>query len=182
MSLLVAAARAVALWQIGVHAKQGWDRKAAYRLAEEYARSVGKPLMVVGGPWGGNWLRAWLRIPSHGFGDVCVDQNPAACEGCPNCQIITADIRAIPLPDKSMGAAFASHILEHMPTAEDAAQAWQELHRVAEKVYACYPSRFSLSGWLGRDHHLWVDVAGDTLYIEERNSGRRVVAGTYRLA
>jgi ubiquinone/menaquinone biosynthesis C-methylase UbiE len=86
-----------------------------------------------------------------------------------------ASVTHIPFADKCFGAAFASHLLEHLPTVDAASQALDELNRVAEAVYIVYPSRQSFSGWLVPDHHLWVWQKDSTTYLRQRgrSSGRR---------
>ena len=169
--------RAGLLWQATVFAQSFFERQSQYKQAREYADAVGKPLVVVGGPYGAGWLsfirRSGIFQPFvHGSGDVCYDREAGACQGSPH--YILGDIRDMSVfPSKTFGAAFASHILEHMPTVEDCIQAWNELHRVADKVFVCVPSRQSVHAWLIHDHYLWVDIAEDKLYIEERQGGHR---------
>ena len=134
------------------------QRQRGFRQARDYADSLGKPLLVVGTPKGG-----WLF---HPCGDVTIDIAPCMQRYC-NTQI--ADIRAIPYDDQYFGAAFVSHVLEHLPTLADAHIALAELHRVAEKVFVVCPHKISLTAWLHPDHHLWVTPDGDGFIIEQRN-------------
>ena len=81
-------------------------------------------------------------------------------------------VTQIPFLDKSFGAAFASHLVEHLPTTNDAKGALAELNRVAEAVFIVYPSRQSIAAWVKREHHLWVWQKGNVTYLEQRgNSG-----------
>lgn len=57
------------------------DRKAKYNAATQAASYYGKPLLVVGGPSGGNAFRAAMHMTYHGCGDVCSDIDPRACAG-----------------------------------------------------------------------------------------------------
>ena len=151
--------------QGGVLLWEGAQRTARYSAARDYAEGRGKPLLVVGGPWGTSPFRTLFRVPGHGCGDICLDLNPQACAGC---QFVEGDIRSIPFPDKFMGAAFASHVLEHLPTVADAEQAVAELHRVADGVWVAYPSRQSLMARLHPGHHLWVAEQDGYITFEQR--------------
>jgi len=163
MSPLVICILAIAGWQIGISLLSGAERNRKYAEAREYADSVNKPFLVVGGPWGMNPLRVALGIPAHGCGDVCLDTDAEACHGC---NTIEADVRAIPFPDAHFGAVICPHVLEHMRTVVDAAQAAQELYRVADKVWILSPSKAYLMAWLHPDHYLWVRQENDRVYIE----------------
>lgn len=169
---------ALATHQGGVWVAATVERRRKYGLAQELAGEAGKPLLVVGGPMGSvtsNPLRqVFFPFPNHGCGAVCADIDPEACEGCPFFQ--QADIRALPFATGEFGAAFNSHILEHMPTIEDLAAAWSELHRVADHVVTCVPSKLAIYHWTHRDHHLWVTELGDgVLRVEERATGRTAI-------
>ena len=84
-----------------------------------------------------------------------------------------ADIRAIPYPAGTFGAACCSHVLEHMHTVADAERALAELQRVSGgRVFACSPKRWSLPGIFHPDHHLWVDHLPDgSIRFEQRYRG-----------
>lgn len=154
--------------------KMECDRNAQYSAAQETARQLDKPLLVVGGPWGVNSIRQLFRLKAHGCGDMCSDIDPAACEGCP---YTYGDIRHLPFADGEFGAVFCSHVLEHMPTPEDCAQAWEELNRVADHVFICLPGKDCIPAWLAPGHHLWVtQVDANTLHIEDRHSPQRIYA------
>ena len=148
------------------------ERSAKSDLAERTARSLGKPFLVVGGPWGDNPFRKVMNIQYHACGDFCVDLDPEACSKC-DTRFVQADIRDLPFANKQMGAVLCSHVLEHMPSAQDCSQAWRELHRVAERVFICVPSKQSVIAWLVPDHYLWVQEVGTrTLKVEERRTGK----------
>ena len=135
------------------------ERRKIFNQARQYADNVGKPLLVVGAPK--------LRF-NHPCGDVTIDISPAMARFC-NGEV--ADVRAIPYPDDSFGAAFCSHVLEHLATVDDAGKALDELERVADKVFVASPSKSSLSAWLNPNHHLWVTSSGDGFILEQRGNG-----------
>lgn len=151
--------------------KQGQERKAKYTQALAYSELRKKPLLVIGGPWGSNPFRRLLNVPAHGWGDVCMDVDPTACAGCPrDCRVEVADVRDIPYPDRYFASVFCSHVLEHLPTIADCERAYRELHRVADTVFICVPSKQSILAWLIPTHHLWVKEAEYGLEVEQRGS------------
>ena len=152
-----------------------------YDMAREEADRKNKPLLVVGGPAGSNdayqehWMqplvrtKAFFQIKAHGCGDVCVDIDPLSCDGC---NYVSANIMDLPFSNKEFGAAFCSHVVEHMPDANGCQLAWSELHRVADVVFICVPPKSSLFAWMVPDHHLWVRQTGEgVLEVEERDTG-----------
>jgi hypothetical protein len=156
----------VGVWQLAVWLDEIRDKNRKYKAAITYALESNKPLLIVGGPWGNKPIRHLFKMPAHGRGDVCLDIDPRALSNHP--KGVIADITHIPFSNKSFGAAFASHILEHLPTTNDAKKALAELNRVAEAVFIAYPSRQSIGGWVIRDHHLWVWQKGNTTYLKQR--------------
>lgn len=166
----------IALWQLAVWFYEIHDKNQKYKAAAEQTARSGKPMLVIGGPWGGKQYRHWINKPAHGGGDVCMDIDPHAIQGHP-CGII-ASVTNIPAGDKLFGAAFASHLLEHLPNSDDAVAALTELHRVAEKVYICYPSKQSIGGWITKGHHLWINQQGDMTTVEERDGAKKTVTYT----
>jgi SAM-dependent methyltransferase len=131
------------------------ERKTKFAEARAVADSSGKGLLVVGGPWGGSSLRTTLNRPAHGHGDVCLDRNPDSCR---EDHFVLGDVRDIPFPDGHFGAVVCFHVLEHLPT-EDVQTAFDELHRVADEVFICVPTRGDIiGGWLPPDHKSWVNV------------------------
>ena len=134
----------------------------------DYAKKNGKPLLVIGGPWGVKAYRRLFDKPAHGNGDVCLDIDRRALEGHP-CAVV-ASCTDIPFGDKSFGAIFSSHVLEHMPTTQMAEQALAEMNRVAGSVFIAYPSRQSIAAWIIRDHHIWVwQKGGKTLFKQRKD-------------
>jgi len=163
----------VGLWQLVVWVLESRFKHRQYNAAFARAIKEGKPLLVAGGPWGVTRTRRRLNKPAHGKGDVCLDIDRRALGDHP--KGVVANVTHIPFADKSFGAVFASHLLEHLPTVEAAGQALAELNRVAEAVFIVCPSRQSVSGWLIPDHHLWVWQKDDKTYIRQRgkSDGRR---------
>lgn len=157
---------ALVAWQGVVLLRQSHDRDRKYEAATTFAATVGKPLLVAGGPLGVTWGRRFTKLMAHGYGDVCFDIDRRAFDGCP-CGVI-ADIRHIPFSDKSFGAAFASHVLEHLPSVADAEKALAELDRVAEAVFIAYPYKWSIMAWLIPSHHLWVWQKDGRTYLKQR--------------
>ena len=144
----------VFIWQMIIWMLEIQDKNRKYKAATEYAQKSGKQLLVIGGPWGVKSYRRLLDRPAHGNGDVCLDIDRRALESHP-CAVV-ASCTDIPFADKSFGAVFSSHVLEHMPTTQMAEQALAEMNRVAGAVFIAYPSRQSLAAWIIRDHHIWV--------------------------
>ena len=132
------------------------ERRQVFNQARNYADSVGKPLLVVGAPK--------FRF-NHPCGDVTIDISPEMAKFCDG---LVADIRQIPYPSGYFGAAFASHVIEHLPTIEDAEIALNELYRVADRVFIVSPHKSSIMAWIHPDHHLWVTAMGDGYLIEQR--------------
>jgi hypothetical protein len=166
-------------WQLAVWSGEISQKNKRYEAAVAYARKSGKPLLIAGGPWSNRGIRRWLNMPAHGYGDVCFDIERRAFEGHP-CGLI-ADVTQIPFSDKAFGAAFASHLLEHMPTIGDAKRALEELNRVAKVVFIAYPSRQSIGAWLHRGHHLWVWQKGNAVYFEQRGNSAGEKIARYHL-
>jgi hypothetical protein len=158
------------LWQGSVMLSQAIERQTKYQRAREIADRSGKPLLVVGGPWGANPLHL---PPSYSCGDYCLDIDPKACEGCPHKVVV--DVREIPFPTRFFGAAFVSHVLEHLPTVDDAVRAVEELYRVADKVLVAYPRKASILAWLIPSHFLWISQSEQGILIEGREEERLVL-------
>ncbi len=156
----------IILWQIMVIWCENRFKQRQYERAEGYVHSRGKLLLVAGGPWGVKPYRYLLKMPAHGGGDVCLDIDPRAMRNHP-CAII-ADITRVPFGDRSFGAVFISHVLEHLPTTDEAIKALTELSRVAEGVFIVYPYRQSIIAWVKREHHLWLWQEQNVIYLKQR--------------
>jgi len=114
-----------------------WDielrqRKKMYKLARHHAGL--KPLLTIGTPMG-----------MYPRSEYVVDIAPRHKDD------IKGDITNLDMfKDKEFSTVFAPHVLEHI---DDIEKAYSELKRVADKVYICYPSRFSLISY--QPQHLW---------------------------
>jgi len=155
---------AVVIYEGLQQAREIAERLEAYREAEAYARSRGKPLLIAGMP----------RSPwTHGagkreYGDVVLDINPLVLNII-NGVGVRADVRWIPYPDRHFGAAYVSHTLEHLQTKEDVLMALRELNRVADRVFIVSPSKTSILAWIHGEHNLWIEVRDGEVVIEERD-------------
>ena len=171
VSLVVGICVGLGGWQLFVWVGETRDKNKKYEAARTYALERNKPLLVAGGPWGISRRRRWLiRTPAHGNGDVCLDIDRRALGNHP--QGVIANVTHIPFSDKSFGAVFSSHLLEHLPTVDAAKKALDELNRVAEAVFIVYPFRQSIAGWVIPDHHLWVWQKDNTTYLKQRGKSR----------
>ena len=155
------------VWQVGVWTGEITQKDGRYQAATVCAKKLGKPLLVAGGPWSNRTIRKKLNMPAHGAGDVCLDIDCRAFAGHP--RGLQGDVTRMPFMDKSFGAVFASHLLEHLPSVDSALRALDELDRVSERVFLVHPSRQSVGALFHRGHHLWVWQKGDTVYIKSRN-------------
>jgi hypothetical protein len=153
-------------WQLVVLLGETRNKNKNYEAACAHALRKRKPLLVAGGPWGNGRARRWLNMPAHGNGDVCLDIDYHAFEGHP-CGVV-ANVTHIPFLDKSFGAVFTSHLLEHLPTVHEARKALDEFNRVAEAVFIVTPSRQSIAGWLMPGHHLHVWQKNGTTFLKQR--------------
>lgn len=149
--------------------RQGRDRAAKFDQALDARQRSQKPLLVVGGPYGSQATGQWLNIAAHPHGDVCLDLEWRSCR---EDHFVEGDVRDIPFPDKSFGAVFCSHVLEHLPNAEDVYRAASELHRVADAVFICLPERAGLINWLAPEHAIWVREDGGNVIGVEPNGVR----------
>ncbi len=162
--MLVLAVLTLVIHQWGVAQSKVQERVDMFALALGIARSHDKPLLVVGRP----------TVARHySCGDVTIDLDPAVLSDCPTGGQV-ADVRDLPFSNAYFGAAFASHVLEHLDNLEDVARAYAELSRVADHVIVASPSRQSIISQMMPDHHLWVDMVGiEQLSAEERGGARR---------
>ncbi len=174
MGIFTVGLAAMAIHQVVAEARARATVRNRYRAAERAALEAGKPLLVVGGPYGAGPFRHTFNMPSHPGGDVCVDLWDRACDGS---LFQIGDIRHLPFSDGQFGAVLSSHVLEHMESLEDVTTAWAELHRVADNVFVALPEKDSAPAWLAPGHHLWVRETGPgTIEIEERRGDRRRAA------
>jgi hypothetical protein len=156
------------VWQLAVWSGEISQKNKSYKAAVNCCKKLGKPLLVAGGPWSNRTIRRKLNLPAHGSGDVCLDIDRRAFEGHP--RGLQADVTQIPFVDKTFGAVFASHLLEHLPSIGSANKALDELIRVSDAVFLVYPSRQSIGAWLHPGHHLWVWQKANVVYIKQRDN------------
>jgi SAM-dependent methyltransferase len=129
----------------------GWtfeylERENVFRQAKTKADEVGKPLLNAGCDY------YWTAIYGS---DVNLDNVPRDVP-----RFVLANIEAIPYPDKYFGAAFCSHVLEHV---DDYEKALAELHRVAYYIYVITPLPTSAMNWLHPGHKRF--FVGDKVYV-----------------
>jgi hypothetical protein len=165
------------VWQLAVWFGEIFQKNKRYKAAVKCCKKLGKPLLVAGGPWSNRTIRKKLNMPAHGSGDVCLDIDRRAFEGHP--RGLLADVTRIPFIDKTFGAVFASHLLEHLPTIDSANKALGELSRVSNVVFLVYPSRQSVGAWLHPGHHLWVWQKGNVVYIKQRDNSESRETASY---
>lgn len=129
------------------------ERESMYEKANQYAHSIGKPLLVIGEPRG-----------RHPCGDVCVD-----IIGCPTCKTsVKANIENLEtFEDKQFGASFVSHVLEHINRPD---LAWDELNRTSDKVFVAYPRSYRLLSRLHPEHK-WLVKKRDGGFVMTKNWG-----------
>jgi hypothetical protein len=150
------------VWEGLLQVAENNDRWAAYASARATANALQKPLLNIGCP---------RQYPfKYPCGDVCLDISEWRLSACQAKQPTLGDVRRIPFPDGYFGAALCCHVLEHLATAQDAQQAYKELHRVTNgKVFLALPTKLSMAAWVHPEHKLWVQRLPDgSLQIEER--------------
>jgi ubiquinone/menaquinone biosynthesis C-methylase UbiE len=76
-------------------------------------------------------------------------------DGHPSTYIIDVTDMTL-LPDGMFGAAFVSHVLEHIPAIE---RALSELERVCGNVFVAYPRPQTIIAWLHPDHRHIIESA-----------------------
>jgi len=133
------------------------ERERLYNIALYLSTKANKPMLVVGAPYASNYPCS---------PDVTLDISPVVLNQCPISGVV-ADIRSIPYSDKEFGAAFVSHVLEHLCSLEEVQRAWRELWRVADTVLVAYPRPTHLYGGLVSGHHLWAEPYSTYLWIDE---------------
>ena len=137
MRTLGKVATAAALWEGFWYFHRKAERIRAFKMAREVATAIGKPLLVIGVPEG-----------EYPCGDVTLDLRDTG--ECKN--FVQGSVESIPFPDKHFGAAFCSHVLEHVC---DPHTALKELYRVADKVFIVYPQWWTFCAWT-LPGHTWL--------------------------
>ena len=120
-------------------------------LARIAADRRGKPLLNVGAGTPRSSLATFLFGPRL-CGDVNMDIS-ATEPVCTAENVCHGDIQAIPYPDKTFGAAFASHVVEHV---DDPRKALAELARVADEVFVVVPRWWAPHTWLHPGHRWYI--------------------------
>ncbi len=148
-------------------------RDTLYRKALAIARRRGRPLLVVGKPFGwdkskdaGSWV-PWSKTGAHPCGDVTLD-----IRGVPECPVsIAADASDLShIPSGTFGAVFVSCTLEHIDNLKGA---WSELHRVSTlkgespAVFVVHPQPWSFFAHL-EPSHKWVISKADQGQLKAR--------------
>ncbi len=153
------------LWTVGGWGKETADRHVSYDRARGIADSLNKPLLNIGCPS--------TRPLGYPCGDVCLDIAPGRLSACRSRLPVLGDVRNLSrFRDKTFGAVTCFHVLEHLATVADAEQSLAELHRVADHVFICSPSRLLPIPWIHPDHRLWVDHHTDgSITFEQRQRG-----------
>jgi Methyltransferase domain len=103
-------------WEAGWWAHRRRRRSLVYSEALRIARSIGRPLVVLGAPDSGS-------TAGYGCGDVTVDLVQSACP----CSLRADVTKGLPFADRSV-VVFASCVLEYV---SDADAAIREIERVS---------------------------------------------------
>ena len=150
----------IACWEVGCALYEKRERLAMYRKALAASKRSGKPMLVVGEPDG--------EYPCPPAPGVVVDLRPSsACK-----RHVRVSVERMPMfHDKQFGAAFVSHVIEHV---EHPAIALRELDRVADQVFVSYPRPWRLTTWLIPGHTwLMVPKRGGFTFHRLRAGGNR---------
>ena len=151
------------------------QRNIYFAKATAISHSRGRPLMVVGKPFGwdstrnaSSWV-PWSRCGAH----PCADGSRPSLGASVPPGSVTVDIRGVPecedglaaditdlrqFPDGYFGAVYVSCTLEHV---EDAPKAWSELHRVSTRpgekpaVFVIHPQAWSWFAYF-EPSHKWI--------------------------
>jgi len=148
------------LYQIINDTHENIERRTLYQQARAFCDGRQKPLLVVG------MKRHWWQPPD---GDITIDIDPLV-EQIPGG--VLADERNIPFDDKTFGACYNAHTLEHMATITDMEKAITECLRVADRVYFLVPSWYSITAnFLCASHHLRMkfDQSTQSIYVAPNN-------------
>lgn len=158
MFLAKAVATAFLGWQAWDGLNRLQERRTTFAKALATARHRGKPLLIVGLPYG------MYGCGSAADGDVVLDLR--TLRQCPN-QVQGSVEDLTRWSEKHFGAAFVSHVVEHTC---DPRRAVAELRRVADTVYMLYPPWWSLSAWLvpGHTHVVWPGPGGGVQFVKIR--------------
>jgi hypothetical protein len=131
-------------------------KRPIFNLAKLTASKAGKPL-----------LKAGCGSKFTGLSDVNLD---IVSKEVPN--FVKGDIQDLYMfKDKQFGAAYASHVVEHV---EDVDAAMQELNRVAENVFIITPFPLWPSAW-ACPNHLWILWKGKSIARTPQNYVKNII-------
>lgn len=136
--------------------EEAHERQRVMYDAELYARSVGKPMLIVGRP------KSKHGSGNPELGDVCVDIDPTVLAECPHTGLVADIQQPLPFPDKHFGSAAVMHVVEHL---ERPMEAINSLKRVSDRVFVAYPKRWSPLNWINTDHKWIIDEVDGELWI-----------------
>jgi len=142
----------------GMTIRENAERHKYYNQARQYADSVGKPLLVVG-------MKRFFWQPPNG--DITVDIDPEV-QNIPGG--VWSDEREMPFEDKTFGAVYNAHTLEHLPTVEDVEIAVNECLRIADIGVFLAPSPYSMiANMFCPAHHLrlWFDQTNNRIRVTD---------------
>jgi ubiquinone/menaquinone biosynthesis C-methylase UbiE len=128
---------------------------AAKAIRDASAR--GKPVLNIGAGTPDSSLRVAIFGPTL-WGDVNMDIAASKREQCHPDNVCYGDAHHIPYPDKYFGACIASHVVEHL---DDPVAALDEMHRVADNVYAITPRWWAPHTWIHPGHQWFVSSKGE---------------------
>jgi 2-polyprenyl-3-methyl-5-hydroxy-6-metoxy-1,4-benzoquinol methylase len=136
-------------------AYQAVEKDNAFNNAVSAARSSGKPLLNAG--CGGDWHH-WMAKDISSISDVNVD---IVERDVPN--FVLTSIEDMPMfEDKQFGAAFCSHVIEHV---DDPDKAMAELNRVADEVFVITPEWWDILTYVNPNHKHLRTPAGNFVEI-----------------
>lgn len=169
------AAIAVAAGAEIVAAQQRFSaRKDLFSRAQARARETGRPLVVVGDPYGGAHTRL---LPAYGCGDLTLDLT--GCPSCPNGMAVDLDKERVSSVRDNSAVVYVSCVLEYVGQPENA---WRELLRMAgsvDNLFVVGVQPWSLTAALYPGAQRTISVAGRDLVAKPVSTLRKVatVAG-----
>ena len=140
LSIIGSSIAGIGFNEIAAHGVAMREREQVLSSALSYARSVGRPLLVIGTPEG-----------RHACGDVTLDLRPLVLQECPKSGFIGSLYElARYFQKKEFGASTIMHVLEHL---DDPPLALEKALIVSDRVYfAGPPQNAILAGWLYPGH------------------------------
>ena len=143
------------------------DRVRAWRLAEDIANRLNKPILIVSRPKGRHPCGSKVR------GDVCIDVDPKVLRECPETGMVLSvyDVDKV-FKEKQFAVAYVSHVLEHL---EYPHIALKKLLKVADHVVIVAPRKLSIAAILHPEHKWWVHVKDNTVIFEGRDYPVKII-------